>query len=527
MSTPRTVWWLGYWRAGERIYWWTTCISPDAPRDELREHVQALVTPATWETCVDPARTTDRPGEVEAAFVAAGAVDLATVEPHLAALEAGVPVQTDPDLAARQESLERRRKRAADLTSLLGTLPPETRADQSTDLLVETIILNRQSARLRRRAVGDSLARSWSGPLVEPADNRALCTALGKLLVPSVLREYLVVSDPDEPDPATTVVIAPGPDLGRVPWELLTLVDDVRLVERAVLRGGLSPATVADLALPAAPDISDGPGLLVIDPDTAGVPGRAMPIYPHGVPDEWDRTNHRHRTDALVGRRWSTQEDANRSGCTRAELSELLRSRAWGRFVFHGHVTSGDRYSPTAAAIVLQPSTGPGETPMTTSDGRALEGPGHTGDISARVWLHEPTRWPMPRRVAFIACQSDDTGYVEQTGLTLAAANAGARVVITTRWTLPTDSTSQTTDSAPLGPGPTTAIALAVDEALCAPDPVTALRSRQLAELRRWREASTPEQRRRHAPLLWSALVTYVLPATSPSTSLDPDPTPS
>ena len=53
--------------------------------------------------------------------------------------------------------------------------------------------------------------------------------------------------------------------------------------------------------------------------------------------------------------------------------------------------------------------------------------------LSARVWLHRPQQWPLPRRVGIIACQVDDAGYVEQTGLTLAALNAGARIVTTTR----------------------------------------------------------------------------------------------
>ena len=65
--------------------------------------------------------------------------------------------------------------------------------------------------------------------------------------------------------------------------------DDVRLLERAVVRGGISPATVADLALPAAPDQSDLPGLLVVDPAPGGRRDDPVPICPDGLPEAGPR----------------------------------------------------------------------------------------------------------------------------------------------------------------------------------------------------------------------------------------------
>jgi hypothetical protein len=188
--------------------------------------------------------------------------------------------------------------------------------------------------------------------------------------------------------------------------------------------------------------------------------------------------------------------------------------------VFHGHVTTADAQSPTAAALVLAHDPDDPDPPVTTPDGRALEESAATDRLSARIWLHLPQRWPMPRRVGIIACQADDAGYVEQTGLTLAALNAGARIVTTTRWALPGDATARTD---PTKSGPTTAVALAVDEALRAADPAAALREWQLGELDAWRSAATPVARRAHAPLLWAALVTYMLPDTVTSIPLDTD----
>ena len=136
-----------------------------------------------------------------------------------------------------------------------------------------------------------------------------------------------------------------------------------------------------------------------------------------------------------------------------------------------------------------------------------MEDPRETSRLSARVWPHEPRRWPLPHRVGFIACQADDAGYVEQTGSPSPPSTPEPRIVTATRWPLPTDSAAAHPTVAP-----TTALALAVDDALRADHPVAALRAWQLAELAAWRTATDPADRRAHAPLLWASLVTYVLP---------------
>ena len=43
-----TAWWLGFWRAGEHLYWWTTAVSPTGDRAAVRAAVRGRVTRATW-----------------------------------------------------------------------------------------------------------------------------------------------------------------------------------------------------------------------------------------------------------------------------------------------------------------------------------------------------------------------------------------------------------------------------------------------------------------------------------------------
>lgn len=511
-----TAWWLGYWRAGDRLYWWTTVFSAAATRSQLKAYVRSRVSPTTWQQAGDDHAAT-RPAALHAgtagadgAFVAAGSLLWADVEPLLAELARAVPVLTDPraqqDLALADRNARRTRERAALAARISGEPANDTDVAQT---LADLIAAELRRRNLNAAAVNDSLSRAWAGPLVDPSMNTRLFAALGELLLPDLLREYLTALAPHERE-STTLVIAPGPELGLVPWELLVVNDDDRLIEFASLRGGISPATVADLALPAAPDRPEAPGLAVLDAAGRRSPEGLRSIYPHGIPDGWQRGD-----DANVPATGTGPDAA--AGLTRTALSAALGSRDWGRLLIHGHVTPGDLLNPSASALVFAPS--PGDETVTTADGRALEDPRRTHLLTARAWLAAPRRWPMPRRVGIIACQADDAGYVEQTGLTLAALNAGARVVTSTRWPLPADAVprpespadGEAPDSA-VPPGATTMLALAVDRALASPDPVRTLRAWQCEQLGAWRRATTPEQRRAHAPLLWASLVTYVMP---------------
>jgi len=97
-----------------------------------------------------------------------------------------------------------------------------------------------------------------------------------------------------------------------------------------------------------------------------------------------------------------------------------------------------------------------------------------------------------------IGCGSDDSGIAEQSGLPIAAINAGAELVTATRWVLPLDPRPDLR--------PATALALAVDRAHSAADPVGALRDWQLERLDRWRA----DGELLDTPLMWASLITYL-----------------
>ncbi|MGY1608751.1 CHAT domain-containing protein [Geodermatophilus sp. SYSU D00700] len=541
-GTSPTVWWLGLWRAGESLYWWTTATAVDGDDHAARQAVKARVSPQTWARVrvpPQPSSSEARPGSGErgTAFVDAGARPWAEVEPLLHRLHQGLP--------GRDQAAERRRRELERQRDLLQETPPLD--DDGHEAYWSTLFdIGQQLADLEVSAVAESLQRAWVGPLVDPAANSELCAGLGQLLLPDVLREYLAAPTADgaaastpsagrspavdaagDEAPASapradrlgvpTVVIAPGPDLGAVPWELLTVDGmDRRLVEVARVRGGISPASLVDLPLPAAPHRPQGPVLRVMDPSRSRSRPTVLPIYPELVPDAWRRRFDSAAGDVLAGGSVEDAAAGRLRGCSRQQFSALLTEGAWSRLLFLGHVSVSDELSPTAAALEFDPDlrSWADRRPMQTDDGRLLERPRHTHALSARVWLHAPQRWPLPRRVAFIACQADDSRYAEQVGLTLAAIHAGARVITATRWTLPTDQTAGVPGEARVaaGEGPTTALALAVDDAHGAPDPVDALRAWQLTQLRLWRRADTAALRRWHAPLIWAAPVTYVLP---------------
>ncbi|WP_431973767.1 tetratricopeptide repeat protein [Micromonospora haikouensis] len=437
------MWWLGFWQTAKHAHWWLSA--------DVRLSGGA-----------DP--------------LAVGSIDLDRLAEPLAALAASLP-----DLVATE------RAALADLDRRIRDAVP--RGDDPASMasaIASRIELSREQVALRNAAA----RRAWTGAMVDPAGNLALCRELGGILLPQELRDRLRTSHADD----TTLVVAPGPGLSSVPWELLVIDDDhdVRLVERASVLGGVSPALLVNLARPAMPWAGGGRAVRVVDPTAAGSRAGGGRIYPDGVPEVW-----RSRSgddDALLGAGATV-------GCSPAELAVTLQAEEWARLVFVGHASATDPAMPTSAGLELA-------VDVETGDPR----------LTAGQWLREPTRWPAPRRVGFVACQSDDAGYAEQIGLTLAALNAGARTVIATRWSLPSDGSERlVAGGAPIGSA-TTALALAVDAALGTADPVGAIGAWQRDRLDCWRSASSDAARRLHAPLVWSALVTYDIPDAAVST---------
>lgn len=332
----------------------------------------------------------------------------------------------------------------------------------------------------------NAVHRAWRGALATPADEFDLAAGLGQLLLPPALVDELcagIDKDPN-PQPSETVVIAPGPTLSQVPFELL-VVDPgsgLRLLEVARVRAGLSAAAGVGAVVPAR---TPATGVLrVIDPGPSARAAAARGgVYAHGVPAPIYR-------DHGIDERWFSRDDGRGQLLNAAEsfepvtkdvLAQALQ-RLPERMLFLGHALSGLPQAPASAGLVLaDPADGGPFRPFT-----------------AAQWIRDPTRWPAPPLVALMSCHSNDTHLFEQMGLVQAAVHAGARLVTSTRWVLPADHTA--------GNGAaTTDLALAVDAAHDSADPVSTLRQWQLGRLDAWRRDPGPAS----APLIWAAPVSY------------------
>ncbi|CAM2744862.1 CHAT domain-containing protein [Skermania piniformis] len=354
---------------------------------------------------------------------------------------------------------------------LSGRIPSAT-VQPLLGRLVDALAIGAATDDGRRGAV-------WTGALAEPRAERALAADLGRVLLPPVLTAALGQAGLDE-----TVVIAPGPLLARVPWELLAVdAAGTRLVEKARIRGGLGAAIRAADSGRTAPAAG---AVRVLDPGPRSAAARARggtyagsvpaPVFGPAIDDRW--------YDAMGPEDDYLNEADTGVPVTKDALSAMLSGRTWQRMLYYGHTIAGTSTAPAAAGLVLaDPGTGGPFEPFVAAE-----------------WIREPARWPAPERVGFVSCHSNDTHLYEQMGLAMAAVRAGARVVTATRWSLPTDIAVGVS-----GATPTTDLALAVDTALGAPDPVDTIRHWQLGRLSDWRTAPSPAT----APLLWASPTTY------------------
>jgi hypothetical protein len=307
----------------------------------------------------------------------------------------------------------------------------------------------------RLRAVAAAAVGGAAPALADPQAEAAVARELGDALLPPALqRELLATRTP----PLLTICTRGW--LSRVPWDALAVGrDGARLVQTCLVLGGLPPGITAARNTPAAPFRDRGRGVWVVDP---GPPeGRWPPLYPSGYPGE---------VVAMVPATDRLLPDG--LGLDQEDLAAELRNAPWDRLVYFGHIGSRSD-SPAGAGLVLS-----------CSDGPEL--------LTAHAWLREPERWPAPQRVALLGCASDDTDSPEQTGLVTAAMNAGASVVVATRWALP---------NRPGAPRLLRAVSAALAEDLVL-DPV---RSWQCAELASWRATGDPDS----SPLYWASPVVY------------------
>ncbi|MGH8905269.1 MAG: hypothetical protein ACRD0K_01815 [Egibacteraceae bacterium] len=122
--------------------------------------------------------------------------------------------------------------------------------------------------------------RALDGALADPDRERELASALGRALVGDPLARLLDRGSRQRP---ARLVIAPGPLLSRVPFDLLALPDGRRMVETATTSLGVS-AALAGAALHMHRQAPRHGAALVVDP-TPGLYGAHNPFH-YRPPDE-------------------------------------------------------------------------------------------------------------------------------------------------------------------------------------------------------------------------------------------------
>ncbi|MFE3193817.1 CHAT domain-containing protein [Nocardia sp. NPDC059240] len=384
------------------------------------------------------------------------------------------------------------------------------------------------------------------GAFASRAGEAELAARLADAVLPPQLRAELVTRAAAGP---VRIRVTPSPRLAQVPWELLCVDADRRLLDLAVVTHD-PPATLY-VARSRRPDpweqVRGLPPAHIIDPILpASARHRMRNVYVEFA-DHAAIAEIRGRVDAGDGGAARTLADPNtgrtvtltpiQGEITRVQLAAAL-SGGCSRLFYFGHV-SAVANEPGSAAIHLNDVTGPpGEgawglaAPWVCAGAASGAVPrgthlplcaldlllGTSGAQDPRVWARygaveaQPGHeiWRMPTRVAIIACEGGiDFRSAETFGLIMAALDAGAEVVTTTRWVLPTDAAFRRFTALPPARHPTTELALRVDAAHGGTDPIAALTDWQRGQLRAWRDTGDLGC----TPLLWASLTTTLAPA--------------
>lgn len=313
------------------------------------------------------------------------------------------------------------------------------------------------------------------------------------------------------------VRLCPSPRLAQVPWELLMLPDGRRLIEAAEIIHDPPTAFYSERRRQPADweTVAAQPVVYVVDP--------ALQYPQHQVLTAEGLRRFSRRLDEIrCAERLFAGEllpQNPRATVTRDVLSDALKTPI-SRLMYVGHISS-DPYEPGSAAIHLSdvlPCKGmhravKGSVPLSALDfwlGTTLIDDPAVWDsyLADRPQLGDEI-WPMPVRVALVACEgSVDYRTIETYGLVMAILNSGAELVTTTRWPLPSDRAFHVEDNG-MSALPTTELALEVDCAHDQPDPIAALREWQIGQLRHW--LADPDDLR-YSPITWAALTHTVAP---------------
>lgn len=349
-----------------------------------------------------------------------------------------------------------------------------------------------------------------TGAFTSPHAESALAQHLRQSLLPGALLRPLLDHLPTRPH----VRIQPSPRTARVPWELLPVDDTRRLVECAEV-SVLPPAGIVGAPGRNARRWSDTaalPVVAILDPRVPGFRADSALGSVLGRADADSPLTQRIAAYAAAGRlrpaATSPTDAFRRVDTDREWLGKALRDNA-SRLLYVGHVTAAAPESGESEHAALHLSC--------TADTIGFAAPTRAHrPLSAKDLLlgthtlapdpRDGARlWPMPSRVALIACESGgDLRFTEALGLVSAMLHNGAELVTACRWPLPTDAAFHRLAGAPADTRPLLDAICAVDAAHELADPVAALNAWQRGRLAAWRADPVIA----NSPVLWAAFAT-------------------
>ncbi|MBF6469923.1 CHAT domain-containing protein [Nocardia beijingensis] len=308
--------------------------------------------------------------------------------------------------------------------------------------------------------------------------------------------------------------LQPSPRVAQVPWEIIAPDRDVRLIDIADV-SLLAAASVVQAPGRIArtwTDTAAGPVVAVLDPRVPGFRADSTLGSVLGRMTAEAPLAQRMAEYAANGRLRPAAPDPvaafRRTDVDRHWLGAVLRAGA-SRLIYVGHVSAAAPESGRSEDAQLHLAC--------TADAVGFAEPARTHrPLSAKDLLlgthtldADPVAgarlWPMPSRVALIACESGgDLRFSEALGLTAAMITGGAELVTAGRWALPTDFAFRRVAGAPAHALPLQEAVCAIDAAHEQPDPVTALAAWQRDRMTAWRDTGRIE----HSPVLWAAFAT-------------------
>ncbi|WP_051179831.1 hypothetical protein [Nocardia concava] len=331
--------------------------------------------------------------------------------------------------------------------------------------------------------------------------------------------------------------IQPSPRTAQLPWELIAPDVDVRLVEIADVSVLAPPGIVHAPARTARSwtRTRTGPVIAVLDPRVPGFRADSALGSVLGRMDSAAPLAELVAAHAAAARLVPAVDDPleafRRTDLDRTWLSRALHDGA-ARLLYVGHVTAAAPESGRSESATLHLSctaASPGcapayrdHRPLSARDlllGTHALAPGHdysgNGDGNGRaagngngdnpIPRTGPEIWPIPSRVALIACESGgDLRFAEPLGLVAAMLTGGAELVTAGRWPLPTDLAFHRLAGTDATAHPFQEAVCAIDAAHESEDPVIALNDWQRTHLAAWRATGLIE----HSPLIWAAFAT-------------------